>query len=214
MRRTADRDASLSGDVAGNARAALYVLLSFGVVMPNICFKPRPGRSTVQLVRHVYSPDVQRSRTVTLGSLRLEADPEDFASALTLCSGVSLTDADRVAIRDWLLRHGDQEAAARRHKDRTDLEARVRAELKAELMALSTDTLESAVQALEAAARALPEQAAQVAGAGGDVWDSMRPRYLAIHAAWHHLMTVAQNTGVAKRMQRISKARDETLQGG
>lgn len=91
--------------------------------------QPRPGRSTVTMVTHVYDPETRRTRTVYLGSFGIGLDPDVLPTDGCIppggrCHGVSLSAAastgfgpdDMAAIRDWLVAHGShhRELAARR----------------------------------------------------------------------------------------------------
>lgn len=169
--------------------------------MPNLCFKARKGSRTVQVVRHAYSPEVKRSRTVTLGSVPLDADPDDFEDVLYLRPGIELNNEDLLLISAWLVMHGDAAAARRRRRQAERIAARVRAEVHAELTRQSGNALERAVKALDDAASALPALAEQARNAGENVWKSLRPGYLAVHGAWERFMKTAQASGSAKRRQ-------------
>lgn len=171
--------------------------------MPNLCFKTRKGSRTVQLVRHCYSPEIQRSRTVTLGSVPLNADPDDFRHALRLRPAVVLADDELVLIADWLRVHGDGDAARRRQEAVARIAARVREEVAAEMAGEAEDAFEQAVKALNAVTAALPVLA-QAYGAQARM--NLRPRYLAISAAADQLLRCAQTCGVAKTAKRRAKA--------
>ena len=182
--------------------------------MPNLCFKPRKSARTVQLVRHIYSPAIQRSKTVTIGSLALDADPEDLGPALMLRPGVVVTDADYAEMQRWLLLHGNVDAAERRRKVNARIASTVRTEVLAELSATSGDVFERATMALDEAAKALPDLAEQAAESGESLRATLRPGYIKIYKAWQHFLKVGQEAGVAKtakRGGRISSSRSDTL---
>lgn len=168
--------------------------------MQRLCFKSRKGGRTVQLVRHVYCSAARRSRTLTLGSLPLDADPDGFQHELHLRDGVILSEDEYRQIAAYLVEEGDAAAAQRRKEAASRVEARVRAEISL----ARKDALQFARQALDAATRALPELTAATAAMGKDVWQVMRPDYLAVHAAWQQLVKAAQSCGVAKRTTRQS----------
>lgn len=170
--------------------------------MPRLCFKTRKSGRTVQLVRHVYDPRIQRSRTLTIGSLPLDADPEDYFHDLRLRKGVSLSDEEHRQITTYLAVAGDPDAARRRKEAALRIEERVRTEVVRELNAQPGDVFAQAVHALKAVITALPALAAQIIEQGEDVRAALRPGYLKIHAAWEELMKVAQDVGVAKRAPR------------
>jgi hypothetical protein len=181
--------------------------------MPNLCFKPRKGAHTVQLVRHVYSPAIRRSKTVTLGSLALDADPSDLGPALKLRPGVVLTDGECSEVQRWLVLHGNVEAAHRRRAARTRIEARVRAEILAERTATSGDVFARAAMALGEAAKALPGLASQATDSGESLRAALRPGYLTVYKAWQHFLKVGQEAGVAKtakRGGRVGTSRSDT----
>jgi hypothetical protein len=174
--------------------------------MPNLRFKTRPQGRTVQLVRHVYCPKIKRSRTVTLGSLPLDADPDDFFHALRLRDGVSFSDVEYQKIAAHLATEGDAIAARRRREVALRNEERIRAEVRQEFDAQAGDVFAQAVAALTAVAAALPELAER-AGDAKAAMALLRPRYLKIHHAWEGLVKIAQSAGVAKRAQRSGKAK-------
>jgi hypothetical protein len=165
--------------------------------MPRLCFKHRPTSKTVQLVRHVYCPATKRSQTVSIGSLRWDADPDDFTPALSLRPGEVLCENDQLAIGGWLKAHGDKNALARRTQFVERIEMQVRQALQAQL-ATDTDLLAQAAAALESVTAALPALADTEKLAGNNARTALRPGYLKIHAAWGRLVQAAQTTGVAK----------------
>jgi hypothetical protein len=185
--------------------------------MPSLCFKRRRNGKTVQLVRHIYSPAVQRSRTVTVGSLPMDADPNDFRHELHLRPGEELALDDEWAVRRWLDANGDKVAAERRQEAAARIAAKVRAEVEAEFTAKSAvelatgsmaqpiDVMVQAVLALDTVISALPELVAQANARGEDAWKELRPRYLSINKAWQSLMRAAQKVGVAKKARRKSR---------
>lgn len=175
--------------------------------MPNLCFKPRKGARTVQLVRHLYSPAIRRSKTVTLGSLALDADPGDLGPALKLRPGVVLTDDECIEVRRWLALHGNAEAARRRREARTKIEARVRAEVLAELTATSGDVFVRAAMALDEAAKALPGLASQATDSGESLRAVLRPGYLEVYKAWQRFVKAGQEAGIAKTVRRGGRTR-------
>ncbi|MEW6384745.1 MAG: hypothetical protein AB1514_12395 [Pseudomonadota bacterium] len=164
--------------------------------MPRLCFKTRLDGTTVQLVRHIYSPELKRSRTLTLGSLPLDADPEDVRHGLRLRPGVELADDEWLMIAEWLRVHGDVEAARRRAISAE----RIRQAVLAERAKDAGDIFEQAVQALDAVTAALP----RLTKDNGELaWTNLRPRYLAINAAAERLLRCAQACGVAKTARRM-----------
>jgi hypothetical protein len=187
--------------------------------MRNICFKRRQNDATVQLVRHVYSADVQRSRTVTVGSLPMDADPTDFHHALRLRSGALLSAEDELSIQNWLALNGDKVAALRRQEVAERIAAKVRAEIEADVVATSAansatepvDVMAQAALALEAVTTALPELVAQANVRGEDAWKELRPRYLAINKSWQSLMRTAQSVGVAKKAWRSKRSSEPAV---
>lgn len=172
--------------------------------MPNICFKTRPNGRTVQLVRHVYSPATGRSQTFTVGSLSIHADPEDYESDLKPRLKVILDDADRLAIRTWLLQHGDGTVIEQRRVHLASIEARLRAEITASLV-IEGDPLRQTLEAIATLRKAFPDMAKVVQQEGGDVWKDFRPRYLELAAEWDRWLKTAQANGVAKKITRRSK---------
>lgn len=144
-----------------------------------VIVKPRPGRSTVAFVTHVYDARRQRTRTVYLGSCSIHLDPESIP-ATTLSEGASahgislrptaaagtapfeMTADDVQRIRDWLRRHGthvqrvaEEEARQRAlESGRLEQERQLRARIEAEIR-----------PGIEAAARAEVERIKQTQAA-------------------------------------------------
>lgn len=170
--------------------------------MPQLCFKVRKNSRTAQLVRHVYDARIGRSRTVSIGSMPLDADPEDLFHDLRLREGSNLGEDEYRQIANFLAAAGDASAARRRLEVAQRIEARVRAEMKLALEAKPGDVLAQAVTALEAVTTALPGLAAQAQADGKPVRGQLRPGYLEINAAWGRLLEVAQAVGVAKQKQK------------
>lgn len=165
----------------------------------NLCFKGR-GLATVQLVRHLYTPSTRRSRTVTLGSLRRDADPEDFDDSLRLRPGMVLTPRDRMDIVAWLLREGDPAAAARRRAAAERAVERARVRRQSEADARPGGVLAAAEEALSRAVSALPDLVAGKSPA--DARQQWRPAYQALHGAWGRFVEAAQVAGIARRVRR------------
>ena len=180
--------------------------------MPNLCFKPRKGARTVQLVRHIYSPAIQRSKTVTLGSLALDADPNDVGPALKLRPGIVVTEAEHAEMQRWLLLHGNVDAAERRRKVNARIASTVRTEVLAELSATSGDVFERAAMALDEAAETLPGLADQATDTGESLRAVLRPSYLKVYNAWQHFLKVGQEAGVAKTVKRGGGGRHESIE--
>lgn len=176
--------------------------------MPRLCFKTRPDGQTVQLVHHVYNPMTQRSRTVTLGSLRCDSDPDSPETGLRLVPGITLDAAQQEQIRHWLLSHGDADAATRRQALLERIEAKVRAELL-EQSAQVPDPFEQAVLALKQLSEVLPELSMKITTSGEDPWKSLRPGYMAVYHAWETVLEAAKAAGVAKQSKRAAPAHQD-----
>jgi hypothetical protein len=171
--------------------------------MNTISFKRRRGGNTVQLVQHRYDATKGRSRTITLGSCPLDADPEDVLPYIRLRPGVTLSQGQLVEIGVWLQFHGDPVAKRQRREREERITAKARDAMLAELKpAAATDPLSTAITALEAATVAMPELASAVVQDGGDVWTALRPRYLSLQQTWQGFLRGAQTAGVAKRQKR------------
>jgi hypothetical protein len=173
--------------------------------MPRLCFKTRSDGQTVQLVHHVYNPTTQRSRTVTLGSLRRDTDPEAPETGLRKVPGITLDAAQHADIRQWLLSHGDADAATRRQALLEQLKAKVRAELL-EQSSPVPDPFEQAVQALQSLSEVLPELSKSLTASGEDPWKTLRPGYMAVYHAWETVLETAKAAGVAKQSKRVATA--------
>jgi hypothetical protein len=169
--------------------------------MPRICFKRRAGGNTVQLVKHVYTPTAKRTCTITVGTLRLDADPDNLPIRLRTDPGLSAAEVE--AVRLWLTQNGDPIAAARRREEAQRLEMQIRERLAQEqTLTSSPEPFEAAAKALNAAALALSERAAELRTRGEIPWDTLRKPYLGIYEAWRELVDMAQAQGVAKKSTR------------
>lgn len=102
---------------------------------------PRPGRSTVTMVTHVYDQETRRTRTVYLGSFSVGLDPDVLPTDGCIPPGgrrhgVSLSTAASTAfgpealavIREWLEAHGShrREQAARRARAEAEQDRQTR----------------------------------------------------------------------------------------
>ena len=86
--------------------------------------KPKPNADTVSIVRNRYvGGSDKRSREIYLGSLRLDADPEDVRVVFKRSKKPAvresllkepLVDNDFTLMKAWLIKNGDQHAASRR----------------------------------------------------------------------------------------------------
>jgi hypothetical protein len=171
--------------------------------MPRLCFKTRPDGQTVQLVRHVYCPTTQRSRTVTLGSLRRDSDPESPETGLRLVQGITLDAAQHQQIQHWLLSHGDTDAATRRQALLERIEAQVRAELQQQPSPVP-DPFKQAENALRSLSDALPQLSLALTASGEDPWRALRPGYMNVYHAWETVLDAAKAAGVAKQSKRVA----------
>jgi len=163
----------------------------------NLCFKPRPGGNTVQLVRHAYDPATKRSRTITVGTLDLRADPALFPNGLTLRSGCHLDEAELQKVKDYLRTHADPASCAQREA----LVARIRQELN-DTAAPAGNPFDLCANAIARLTQAIPLLAGEVRTAGSDPWMTLRPRYLALSEEWKALLGAAQSAGIAKQYKR------------
>lgn len=170
--------------------------------MTHISFKFRPNGATAQLVRHRYDPRIKRSRAVPVGTLDRRVDPTALPEGIALRAGETLSPEDLARIGQWLGRHGDPVAAARRRAQEARMEARIRAQVQAELSPQS-DPFDCAERALTALARSLPELAHSQATNGEQPPWSLRPRYLEVRKAWDSVFEAARAAGltVTRRTQ-------------
>lgn len=170
--------------------------------MPNLRFKVQkshPERRTVQLVRYRYSSARKRGQTEYVGSLRLDADPDDLPHGLVLHAGHSLVGDELREVREWLLVHGDPVARERRAAYRCRIEAELRAGVVQNLVEETlSSALLAAVAAVEKAMDSIPEELASSGESGPDARKKLRTEYLALRHAWDALVKVAQTHGIAK----------------
>jgi len=164
----------------------------------NLCFKPRPGGNTVQLVRHAYDPATRRSRTITVGTLDLRADPALFPKGLTLRPGCPLDEAELQKVKDYLRTHADPASCAQREA----LVARIRQELSDAASAPEANPFVVCAKAIAVLTKAIPKLANETREAGSDPWLMLRPSYLALSEDWKALGGAAQSAGIAKQYKR------------
>ena len=163
----------------------------------NLCFKPRPGGNTVQLVRHAYNPASRRSQTVTVGTLDLRADPALFPLGLTLRPGVSLNNDEQQKVADYLHAHADPASIQQRQA----LAARIRQELQS-ATDVEANPFVLCARAITVLTEAIPQLANEAREAGSDPWLTLRPSYLALSEDWKALVGAAQSAGIAKQYRR------------
>jgi len=163
----------------------------------NLCFKPRSGGKTVQLVRHAYNPASRRSQTVTVGTLDLRADPTLFPQGLTLRPGVSLNNDEQQKVADYLLAHADPASCAQREA----LIARIRDELN-DAAAPEANPFAVCANAIAKLTQVIPQLANDARLEGNDPWLMLRPSYLALSEDWKALVGAAQSAGIAKQYKR------------
>lgn len=162
-----------------------------------LSLKVRPDCGTVQLVFYRYCPVRKRSITVTVGSFRKDADPDDLRRGLRLRPGWILTPAQLRQIRDWLIVFGDP--LARQY--RKDFRERVEAECR-EADAQHRRAANPFAEAEQALARLAAYLPALVAETTGSAWSALRPQYLNVMKAADALLHAAQAQGIAKQLKR------------
>lgn len=165
--------------------------------MQNLCFKPRSGSKTVQLVRHAYNPASRRSRTITVGTLDLRADPALFPTGLTLRPGVSLNNDEQQKVADYLHAHADPASIQQREA----LAARIRQELQS-AADVEANPFVLCAKAITVLTEAIPQLANEARETGSDPWLTLRPSYLALSEDWKALVGAAQSAGIAKQYKR------------
>jgi len=145
---------------------------------------PRPGRSTVTMVTHVYDHDTRRTRTVYLGSFSVGLDPDVLPPDGCIppgsrCHGISLSTAattdfgpeDLAVIREWLEVHGShcREQAARRVRVQAEQDRRageteaLRRQVEAELRVRVEQELRESMEQERRASEPEPVDAAMMA---------------------------------------------------
>jgi len=174
------------------------ISLSWRHLVQNLCFKPRPGGNTVQLVRHAYDPTTKRSRTITVGNLDLRADPALFPKGLTLRSGCRLDEAEQQKAADYMRTHANPSSCEQREA----LIARIREELSDAASGPESNPFVVCAKAIAALTKAIPQLANETREAGSDPWLMLRPSYLALSEDWKALVGAAQSAGIAKQYKR------------
>jgi len=164
----------------------------------NLCFKPRPGGKTAQLVRHAYDPTSKRSRTITVANLDLRADPALFPKGLTLRPDCRLDESEQQKAVDYLRTHADPSSCEQREA----LVARIRQELSDAASAPEANPFVLCAKAIVALTKAIPQLANETREAGSDPWLMLRPSYLALSEDWKALVGAAQSAGIAKQYRR------------
>lgn len=165
--------------------------------MQNLCFKPRPGGNTVQLVRHAYDPATKRSRTITVGTLDLRADPALFPVGLTLRLHHRLDASEQQNVADYLRTHADPASCAQREA----LITRIREQLN-DATAPEANPFALCANAIARLTQAIPQLANDARADGNDPWVTLRPSYLALSENWKALLGAAQEAGIAKQYKR------------
>lgn len=105
---------------------------------------------------------------MTVGSVRLDADPGRLPRGIRLVDGQALDAASVDAVRRWLVEYGDEAAASERWEVASEVEQRVRAELEAAASEVGIGPPELAVRALNEFASTLPAKAGACIRAEGD----------------------------------------------
>ncbi|MFD1555203.1 hypothetical protein ACFSHT_06095 [Paraburkholderia silviterrae] len=183
-------------------------------------FKQRKGGNTVQLVRYRYCADRKRSITVTVGSIPIDADPDDVRPFLRLARTTrlhgsdavteSLTDDDLVLVRAWLLRHGDRRADERRKARDARVERDVLERIRGSGDA-GEDPLAHAVTLLPAAGELLLKLSAECQARGQDPWQLLRQSYLSVQAATKEFERLAKEAGITKKRRQTADSESEKL---
>ncbi len=174
--------------------------------MSVVSMKHKPGSATVSIVRNPYGADVKRSRTIPVGSIRIDVDPDDVKhvfkpspkNSRKTPGSTALTDDDCTIIKAWLIKHGDSQAAARR-------EARDKRVERAILERTRTgngddlNDFTGAVKALRRVGLEIQNIAIDEKAAGRDPWNLLRPRYIEIHKEYKEFLLKASKAGVTKK---------------
>lgn len=171
--------------------------------------KTRRRGNTVQLVRYQYCARRKRSVTTTIGSMPIDADPDDILAYIRLSNRFRnshnnssidpLTDNDLVVLKAWLLQHGDRKAAERRKARDARVEREVLERIQVSADA-GDDALTRAVEGLRAAGELLCKLSADFVADGQDPWPILRPRYLNVLSASKDFEQRAKEAGVTKNM--------------
>jgi len=170
--------------------------------------KPNKGGNTAQLVRYPYCRTRKRNITVTYGSIRLDADPDDVKAYLQISEryrGVPVdslfTGDDFVVIRAWLLQHGDRRAAERRKERDARIERKVLERIRVDSEE-SDDALAKAIEALRVAGEWIGELSANCRATGQDPWAALRARYLSVRNGYKNFEEEAKNAGLTKEKRK------------
>lgn len=162
----------------------------------------------VSVVRYKYIGGTKRrSCTITVGSISLDADPDEVRSEFKQTKSVigceslrtsPLTDEDFTLMAAWLIKNGDHEAAARRAARIQRIEIALLRKHNIDL-ANAHDLFSQAIRAVELAGNEIQERATEEAAAGRDPWATLRAPYLEVYRACEAFHEVARNAGVTKR---------------
>ena len=171
-----------------------------------LCFKPRARGQSVQLVRYVYCSELKRSKTISLGSLRRDADPECLAQALKLNDGIVLDDAAMAEITAWLVAHGDPVAASTRAAQKAAWAQEVRDEIATEMALLPVDHFAVVHSALGQLIDALPQIYKDRMGFGDQAHAELKKQYLSVTKQCDLLTKAAQKLRLARAKRQPEEA--------
>lgn len=170
--------------------------------------KPKPNADTVSIVRNRYvGGSDKRSREIYLGSLRLDADPEDVRvvfkrsgkpAARESLLKEPLADNDYTLMKAWLIKNGDQSAALRRAARDERVIERALVELGIGPQN-SRDAFTDAAATIRVASQVLQALPPLKEGERQERWDVYREKYLMTYDAFKEFQESATLAGVRKK---------------
>lgn len=170
--------------------------------------KPNKGGNTAQLVRYPYCRTRKRNITVTYGSIRLDADPDDVKGFIQVSERYCnvpfdslFSGDDLVVIRAWLLQHGDRRAAERRRARDARIERKILEQIRSDSNE-GDDALTKAAEALLTAGELLYKLAENCKAIGQDPWTVLRGRYLSVRNSYKGFEQGAKNAGLTKEKRK------------
>jgi len=177
--------------------------------MSHISLKWKPGAGTATIVRYKYLPGLRkRSCTITLGSVPIDADPEDVRSMFKpgnslrgkdSLQNTPLGDEDYTLIKAWLIKHGDASARARRAARDKRVEIALLDKFDVQ-SSQACDEFEAAANALLKAGATIVDLARVETDAARNPWQSLRQKYLQVYKAYCHFQSSAASAGVTKKI--------------
>ncbi len=163
---------------------------------------------TRSLIRNIYSKSHRRTRGVNIGSIRIDADPDDFQTSIRMTRPTSktawvdpalrkLNQADIDSIKAWLILNGDQKAAARRRSRDEAVARQVRRSLE-DVSVPNGNALTRLPGLLKEAGVFLADRHKEYVAGGRDFWADHRALFRNVVEAFERFQASAKAVGLVK----------------